>query len=433
MSTELVTLILFGGLILLLALGVRVFLALGIISIIVTFLVSGVNGLFMLATTTYKTITDTSLIAIPLFLLMANFLVHSGIADRLFDALSYWLSGVRGGLAIVSLGVCVALAMASGFTPGLITMGLIAVPAMLKRNYDKSLALGSVMAGGVLGDVIPPSLMMIIFGFITRVSIGKLFFGGFIPGFICAGVYSIYILTRSYLQPYIAPRVGEHVTWRLRWTSLREVVIPALIVIAVLGSIFAGIATPTEAAGVGAFAALLSLFVYRRFSQKVIVDSCIETIKISGMALWILVAATLFGQVYTSAGAQGMVMRIVEALEVNRWFILIGMQIILLIFGMFMDDFAIITICSPIFMPIALSLGFDPIWFGIIFILNMQIAYLTPPFGWCLILMKGIAPPEVSTTDIWRSVPPFVGMQLLVLIMVMVFPALAIWLPGKMM
>ncbi len=433
MSVELVTLILFGGLLLLLALGVRVFLALGIISILVTFLLSGTNGLFMLATTTYKTITNTALMAIPLFLLMANFLVHSGIADRLFDALSYWLSGVRGSLAVVSLGVCVVLAMASGFTPGLVTMGIIAVPAMLKRNYDKSLALGSVMAGGVLGDVIPPSLMMIIFGFITRMSIGKLFMGGVIPGFICAGIYTIYILTRSYLQPHIAPRVAENVTWRMRWVSLREVVIPVLIVLAVLGSIFAGIATPSEAAAVGACAALLSLFIYRQFSWKVLASSCRETIKITGMALWILVAATLFGQVYTSAGAQGMVMGIVEGLEVNRWLIIIGMQAILIIFGMFMDDFAIITICAPIFMPIALSLGFDPVWYGIIFILNMQMAYLTPPFGWCLILMKGIAPPEITTGDIWRSVPPFVGMQLLVLIMVMVFPVLAIWLPAKMM
>lgn len=432
MSTELVTLIMFGGLLLLLALGVHIFLALGLISLVVTLLISGVNGLFMIATTTYKTITDTSLTAIPLFLLMANFLVHSGIADRLFDALSYWLSGLRGSLALVSLGVCVALAMASGFTPGLITMGLIAVPAMLKRHYDKSLALGSVMAGGILGDIIPPSLMMIIFGFITRISIGKLFFGGFVPGFICAGIYAIYIIARSYLQPDIAPKVTENVTWRMRWASLREVVVPVLIVVAVLGSIFAGIATPSEAAGVGAFASLLSLFIYRRFSWKVLSNSCMETIKISGMALWILVAATLFGQVYTGAGAQGMVMGIVAGLQVNRWVIIIAMQIILLIFGMFMDDFAIITICAPIFMPIALSLGFDPLWFGIVFILNMQMAYMTPPFGWCLILMKGIAPPEVSTTDIWRSVPPFVGMQMLVLIIVMIFPPLAIWLPGKM-
>jgi len=433
MSIELVTLILFGGLILLLALGVRVFFALGVISILVTFLLSGVPGLLMVALTTYKTITNLALIIIPLFLLMANFLVHSGIADRLFHALGYWLSGFRGSLAVVSLGVCVALAMCSGFTPGLITMGLIAVPAMLKRNYDKSLALGSVMAGGILGDIIPPSLMMIIFGFITRLSIGKLFFGGAIPGFIAAGIYTLYIIIRSYFQPHLAPSVAENVTWRMRWTSLREVIIPVLLVIAVLGSIFMGIATPSEAAGVGALGALLSCFIYRRFSWKVLTTSCLETIKISGMALWILVAATLFGQVYTSAGAQGMLMGIVEGLEVNRWFILIGMQIILLIFGMFMDDFAIIIICAPIFMPIAISLGFDPIWFAIVFILNMQMAYMTPPFGWCLILMKGIAPPEITTGDIWRSVPPFVGMQLLVLVIVMVFPMLAMWLPGKMM
>ena len=433
MSVELVTLILFGGLLLLLALGVRVFLTLGIISVIITFLISGVNGLFMVATTTYKTITNDAVIAIPLFLLMGNFLVYSGIADRLFTALSYWLSGIRGSLAIVSLGVCVVLAMCSGFTPGLITMGLIAVPAMLKRNYDKSLVLGSVMAGGILGDVIPPSLMMIIFGSITRVSVGKLFMGGFIPGFICAAIYTLYILIRSYYQPHFAPRVAENVTWGMRWTSLKEIIIPALLVLAVLGSIFTGMATPSEAAGVGAFGALLSCFVYRRFSWKVLTTTCMETLKISGMALWILVVATLFGQVYTSGGAQGMVMGIVEGLQVNRWFILIAMQIILLIFGMFMDDFAIITICAPIFMPIALSLGFDPVWFAIVFILNMQIAYMSPPFGWCLILMKGIAPPEVSTADIWRSVPPFIGMQLLVLIIVMAFPPLAIWLPGKMM
>lgn len=433
MSAELVTLILFSGLILLLALGVRVFLAISVISIIVTFLLSGTDGLFMVALTTYKEITNTALITIPLFLLMGNFLVHSGIADRLFQALSYWLSGVRGSLAVVSLGVCVALAMASGFTPGLITMGLIAVPAMLKRHYDKSLALGSVMAGGILGDVIPPSLMMIIFGFTTRISVGKLFFGGAIPGFICAALYTIYILTRSYFQPHLAPRVAEDVTWGMRWTSLREVIVPLLLVVAVLGSIFTGMATPSEAAGVGAFGALLSCFIYRRFSWKVLTTSCLETIKISGMALWILVAATLFGQVYTSGGAQGMVMGIVGGLEVNRWFILIGMQLLLLIFGMFMDDFAVIIICAPIFMPIAISLGFDPIWFGIVFILNMQMAYMTPPFGWCLILMKGIAPPEVTTTDIWRSVPPFVAMQLLVLVMVMLLPQLALWLPGKMM
>jgi tripartite ATP-independent transporter DctM subunit len=431
-GAELATLILFGGLLVLLALGVRVFIALGIVCIITTLLVRGPTGLQMVGLTTYQKITDISLIAIPLFVFMGNLLVHSGISDRLFTALSHWLSKVRGGLAVVSMIICVILAMCSGFTPGLITMGLIAVPAMLKRHYDKSLTLGSVMAGGILGDVIPPSLMMIIMGSITRISIGKLFFGGAVPGFICAGIYIAYILIRSHFKPELAPVLEEKATWKMRWVSLREVILPALLVVLILGSIFTGIATPSEAAGVGAFGSLLCCILYRKFNWRVISSSCMETIKITGMALWILVTATLFGQVYASAGAQGMVMGLVEGLEVNRWFIIIAMQIILLAFGMFMDDFAIIIICAPIFMPIALSLGFDPIWFGIVFILNMQMAYMTPPFGWCLILMKGIAPPEVTTTDIWRSVPPFVAMQLLVLILTMVFPMLALWLPGKM-
>ena len=432
MSIELVTILLFGGLILLLALGVPVAFAIGGISVGFTFLLWGSKGLYTVVTTTISKITDPVLITIPLFLLMGNFLLHSGISDRLFQALSYWLSGLRGNLAIVSVGVCVALAMCSGFGPGILTLGLIAVPAMLKRRYDKSLALGSVMAGGVLGDIIPPSIIMIVFAYIARLSIGKLFFGGAIPGLICAGLYALYIAIRCYFRPQLAPKVAEDVSWKMRWASLREVIIPTLLVLMVLGSIFLGIATPTEAAGVGAIGAFLCCLIYRRFNWKMLMTSCLETMKISSMALWILVAATLFGVFYTSAGAQGLVMGLVEGLPVNPWLIIIGMQIVLLIFGMFMDDYAIIIICAPIFMPIAISLGFDPIWFAIVFILNMQVAYLTPPFGWALILMKGVAPPEITTGDIWRSVPPFVLIQLLVLVLVMLLPQLALWLPGKM-
>lgn len=433
MSAELATIVLFGGLLVLLALGVRVFIALGVISVIVSILIDGFGRLGVVGITVFREITSDSLIAIPLFVLMGNLLVHSGISDRLFTAISYWLSRVRGGLAVVSMIVCVVLAMCSGFSPGLITMGLVAVPAMLKRNYSKSLALGSVMAGGILGDVIPPSLMMIIMASIIReVSIGKLFAGGVLPGLICAGLYIVYMLIRSRLQPAYGPALEEEVTWRMRWVSLREIVIPALLIVAVLGSIFLGIATPSHAAGVGAFGALLCCIGYRKFNWQVISSSSMETLKVTGMVLWILVTATLFGNVYATAGAQGMVESLILGMEVNRWFLIIGMQVILLIFGMFMDDFAIIIICAPIFMPIAISLGFDPVWFGIVFILNMQVAYMTPPFGWCLIMMKGIAPPEVTTADIWRSVPPFVGMQVLVLVLTMVFPALALWLPGKM-
>jgi tripartite ATP-independent transporter DctM subunit len=433
MSIELVTVLLFGGLIFLLAIGVPVVFALGGICVLITFILGGTGDLYVVATTTYRQITDPGLITIPLFLLMGNFLIHSGISDRLFVALNHWLSAVRGGLAVVTIGVCVALAMCGGFGPGILTMGLIAVPAMLKLSYDKHLALGSVMAGGVLGEIIPPSIIMIIFAYISRMSIGKIFFGGAIPGLITACLYILYVTVRCYFQPHLAPMSAEKTTWKIRWRGLKDIIPPSLLVVLVLGSIFMGIATPTEAAGVGAFGAFLICIVYRKLTWKVITDSCLETMKISGMALWILVAATLFGVVYTSAGAQDMVMEIVENVPVNRWLILAAMQIILLVFGMFMDDYAVLTICAPIFIPIARFLGFDLVWFSIIFILNMQVAYLTPPFGWALILMRGVAPPEVHTKDIWRSIPPFVAIQLIVLILTMIFPQLALWLPRKML
>ncbi len=432
MSIELVSILLFGGLLLFISLGIPVVFALGGISVILTFLLEGYTGLYTVATTTYREITDPTLITIPLFLLMGNFLVHSGISDRLFRALGYWLSGLKGSLAIVSVAVCVVLAMCGGFGPGILTMGLIAVPAMIKYSYDKSLAVGSVMAGGVLGTIIPPSIIMIVFSFIARVSIGRLFFGGVLPGFICAFLFIIYIATRCYFQPHLAPKISEDITWRIRWTSLKDVALPSLLIVMVLGSIFSGMATPTEAAGIGAIGAIIICVIQHRFTRKVIFDSCLDTMRVSGMVLWILVAATLFGIFYTTAGAQSLMIEIVEGLQVSRWFILIGMQIILLIFGMFMDDYAVVTVCAPIFLPIAKSLGFDPIWFSIVFLLNMQVAYLTPPFGWALILMKGIAPPEVTTKDLWQSVPPFVGIQLIVLILTMVFPFLALWLPEMM-
>jgi tripartite ATP-independent transporter DctM subunit len=191
-------------------------------------------------------------------------------------------------------------------------------------------------------------------------------------------------------------------------------------------------ATPTEAAGVGALGSLILCVINRRFTWKVLVDSCLETFRVSGMALWILIAATLFGIFYTTAGAQSLVMDIVQSMPVSRWLILGAMQIILLIFGMFMDDYAVITICTPIFLPIAKLLNFDPIWFSIVFLLNMQVAYLTPPFGWALILMKGIAPKSVNTGDIWRAVPAFVGIQLIALILTIFFPQIALWLPERM-
>ena len=430
MSIELITFILFGGLLLLLALGIPVTFALGGITVVMTYILDGPDAVYTVATTTYQQMTSPTLMTIPLFLIMGNFLVQSGISERMYNGLSYWLSGLRGGLAIVSIGVCVSLAMCGGFGPGILTMGLVAVPAMLKHNYSKSIALGSVMAGGVLGEIIPPAIIMIIFAFIARISIGKLFFGGMVPGLILALLYVAYIVFIGIIRPNDLPKITIDVTWGMRWKALGEIFLPCMLVVLVLGSIFLGVATPTEAAGVGALGAIFICAVHRKLTWQVITDSCTETLKITGMALWILIPATLFGVFYASAGAQDMIMELIQSLEVNRWIVLICMQFVLLIFGMFMDDYAVVTICAPIMLPIARLLGFDPIWFSILFILNMQVAYLTPPFGWALIMMKGVAPAGITTRDIWRSVPPFVMIQLAVLLLVMIFPQIATWLPN---
>jgi tripartite ATP-independent transporter DctM subunit len=430
MSTELITLVLFSGLLLLLVVDIPVTFALGALTVVLTYLIEGPDALYTVATTTYQQITSPTLMTIPLFLIMGNFLVQSGISERMYNGLNYWLSGVRGGLAIVSIGVCVSLAMCGGFGPGILTMGLVAVPAMLKHGYSKQIALGSVMAGGVLGEIIPPAIIMIIFAFIARVSIGKLFFGGFVPGLILALLYTLYIVLLGLIKPGDLPKTQERVTWKMRFNALKEIFLPSALVVLVLGSIFMGIATPTEAAGVGAAGSIVICALHRRLTWDVVRQSCSATLKITGMALWILIPATLFGVFYASVGAQDMIMGFIDGLEVNRYFVLLAMQIILLAFGMFMDDYAVVTICAPIMLPIARLLGFDPIWFSVLFILNMQVAYLTPPFGWALIMMKGVAPASVTTRDIWRSVPPFVLIQLLVLVMVMVFPGIATWLPS---
>ncbi len=431
MSIELITIMLFSGLLLLLALGIPVTFALGTITIVLTYFIEGSDALYTVATTTYQQITSPTLMTIPLFLVMGNFLVQSGISERMYNGLNYWLSGVRGGLAIVSIGVCVSLAMCGGFGPGILTMGLVAVPAMLRHGYSKSIALGSVMAGGVLGEIIPPAIIMIIFAFIARVSIGKLFFGGFVPGMILAALYVCYIILVGIINPKALPKTTEVVTWEMRLNAFKEIFLPSMLVVLVLGSIFLGIATPTEAAGVGALGAIVICGLHRKLTWQVVKESCSVTLKITGMALWILIPATLFGVFYASVGAQDMIMEFIESLEVNRYIILIAMQMILMLFGMFMDDYAVVTICAPIMLPIARLLGFDTIWFSVLFILNMQMAYMTPPFGWALIMMKGVAPPEVTTRDIWRSVPPFVLIQFVVLVMVMIFPEIATWLPSK--
>lgn len=433
MSTELITILFFGSMLGALFLGVPIFISMGGVAAIFAVIFKGPNMLYVLPTSFYAQGTSMTLLTIPMFTLMGSFLVHSGVSEKMFKGLSLWVMGIRGGLAAASMLICVALAMCGGFGPGIITMGLIAVPAMLKYKYAPSISLGSVMAGGTLGEIIPPSIAMIIFADVGRMSIGKIFAAGVIPGFILASSFLMYILLLGVVRPNLVPSLAQEarVSWGEKILALRDVIVTLGFVGCVLGSIITGLATPTEAACVGAAGSVLICALYGRLTLDVVRDACQATLAIVGMVMWIIGTASLFNVVYTSIGAGAMIQGFIHGLEVNRWVILIAMQLILFIFGMFLDDAAIIILCAPIFLPIVKILGFDPYWFAIVFILNLQMAFLSPPFGYGLIMMKSVAPSSIRTVDLWRSVPPFMVLQLSVMIFVMVFPQLALWLPNK--
>jgi len=435
MSIEIITLLIFGTLFLLLALGVPVAFGLGAVGVGFTILLWGAPALFNMAVVIFKNMSSAVLLAVPLFLLMANFLQHSGIADTAYETAYRWMGPLRGGLAMGTVAICTMFAAMSGVSgAATVTMGLIAIPSMLKRNYNKLIAVGCVAAGGVLGIVIPPSVIMILYASFTRESVGGLFFGGIVPGVIVAILHMSYIGIRSYLQPNMAPAIApeDRVSWREKFVSLRAIILPILLIILVLGSIWTGAATPTEAAGVGALGAFICAAIYRRVNWQMLNDSIRTTLRITCMVMWIVAAATAFNSLYVAVGARELVTELILGLEVNRWFILVGMQLTLFFLGCIMDDYAIVMLAAPIYVPIIKILGFDPLWFGILFILNMQMAYLTPPYGFNLFYLRGIVPKGITMGDIYRSIVPFVAMQGIGLILVMIFPQLALFLPNRM-
>jgi len=436
MSIELMTLLLFGSLFLLLAVGMPVAFALAGATVVYGYILLGSKAFYIVTTHIYGSMLNEILLAIPLFFLMAHVLQHSGLADELYGTIHQWLGGIKGGLAMGTVIICTLFAAMSGISgAATVAMGLIALPAMLKRNYDKRIAVGCIAAGGVLGILIPPSVIMILYAMISRESVGGMFFGGVIPGLVLSGLFIIYIGIRSALQPHLGPPVPleERANLKQRIISLKSVVLPIALVVLVLGSIYTGAATPTEAAGVGAIGAFVCAIIYRRLNWRVLVDIVRGTFKVTGMVMWIVAAAAAFTGLYIALGAQALIIDVVTGLPVNPWAILIGIQAVLFLFGMFMDDFAIVMLCAPIFVPIVRALGFDTLWFGILFIVNMQMAFLTPPFGYNLFYLRGVAPKEVTMGDIYRSIIPFVGLQALGLALVMIFPKLALWLPSMML
>ncbi|RLC62653.1 MAG: TRAP transporter permease DctM/Q, partial [Chloroflexi bacterium] len=330
-------------------------------------------------------------------------------------------------------GVCATMAaMVGEVTPATLTMGTTALPAMLKRGYHKEMALGTIQAGAALGFLIPPSVQAVLYATIARESIGRFFAGGLIPGVILATMFVIYITVRSFLQPSLAPTVPleNRATWSRKFHSLRALVLPIFIVVMVLGSILGGLATPVEASSMGAVASIIAAAVSRRLTFQLLKDAFTYTLRLTAIGTWIFIAALAFGKVYQSLGAPELMQQMMDAAPGGALGVLIMMQLSYFFLGMILDDTAILFICLPLYIPLAISLGFDRVWFGVLYLVNMQMAFLTPPFGYCLFLMKSVVPRDITMGDIYRSVWPFVIVQMAALVICIAFPQIVLWLPN---
>ena len=434
MSVELVTLIMFGSLIVILMMGVPLAWCLGGIAVVVCYLLWGTEGLLLIVYNTFGCMWNIVLVAIPLFMCMGILMERSGIAEALFETMHRWSGSMRGGIAMGTVVICAVFAAMTGVTAAAtLTMGLIALPAMLKRDYDKSIALGCIAGPGTLGILIPPSIISILVALIGGVSVGKLFMAGIGPGLVLGGLFIGYIGIRAWLNPKLCPAHPEKFTLKEKLISLRTVILPVLIILSVLGSIFMGIATPTEAGSLGVVAVLIACAFHRRLNWKLIKETSMETFRITGLTMWIFFGAMAFAAVFARAGGAVFVTNIIMGLGLGPWGILIALNLVAFFLGCFLDNFAIIFILCPIAFPIIKSLGFDPIWFGILFVINMQIGYMTPPFGYQLFYLKSVSPPGITTLDIYKSVFPFLGVMIIGMVILMLFPQIALWLPNFMM
>ncbi|MDD4859561.1 MAG: TRAP transporter large permease subunit [Dehalococcoidales bacterium] len=433
MSTELTTVLLFGGMLVLLSTGAPFAFVIGGTALILTWVIWGAGGLNMAATQTLGTMRSTVLLALPLFYMMAEFLEKSGIADDLYELMYNLFGRIKGGLAVGTVLVCTIFAACAGISgAATVSMGLIALPSMLKRGYDKRIACGCISAGGALGVLIPPSVTFLIYGVMADVSVGRLFAGGLLPGFLLSFLFIAYILIRCNVSPLLGPAipVNERVPLLKVIPQFRALILPIGIAVAVMGSMLSGMATPTEAAAVGAVGAGISAAVKGRLNWRLISESSMETLRLTAMVLWIVVAASWFSTLYNGMGGPAYVKELVQSFGLNRFVVLIAIQFLLIVLGCVMETTGIIMITVPIFIPLILMFKFNPVWFGVLFVMNMEMGFLTPPFGVNLFYMKAVAPEGVTMLDLYKSIMPFVILQLTGLVIVMLFPQIALWLPN---
>lgn len=417
----------------LLALGVPLAFVSGSIAVVLAVANFGPNALFIVGSRTAEFLNSFALVAVPMFVLMASIMERSGVARDLYRAFHIWAGNLRGGVAVITTFVAVLLGATTGIIGGeIVLLGLIALPQMLKLGYDKKLAVGTITAGGSLGTMIPPSLILIFYGITAEVSISHLFLATVVPGLLLAGLYITYILIRCGFRPEMGPPLSEaerDMPLTEKLALLKGVALPLLVAGSVLISIYAGFASITESAAVGVAGTIFAAWLRGELSLRMISEALVQALKTCGMVFWLVFGTNALIGVYNLLGGIAFAKSLLAGISPEPAVVLLVMIAVFILLGFFIDWIGILFLTMPIFLPTLQTLGYDPIWFGIVFNLAMQIAYLTPPFGPACFYLKGAAPPEISLQDIFAAQWPFIGLQLMALIIVVLFPGLSLWLP----
>ena len=440
MSPEYLAIIMFVSLIGLIILGFHVAFVLGTLALIFGYLAWGTALIGMLPARTMTMMTSYEMGAITLFIFMGCILERAGIAERLYGTMHILMGNVKGGLLLGTMMICIIFAACTGIGgAAVIMMGLVAIPSMISRNYDKKMIAGTICAGGGLGVIIPPSIMLILYGPVSGIGIARLFVAAAVPGLIIGISYLIYIAVRCRLKPELGPPISEDVRMgiskkRLLFLTARDLLPPVVLILGVLGSIFFGVASPTEAAGVGAFLSLLLMFAYGRLNFSTMHAVLISMAKITGMVFLIMLFAGFFTTAFMALGGGEVLEKFIFGISGGgKLSTIVVMLIIILILGMFMDWIGTLLVIVPIFVPIIKSIGADPVWFAILFCITLQISYITPPFAYNIFFLKGIAPPEMTLNHIMRGCVPYIFIQIALLFLFYIVPELTLWLPRLLM
>ena len=432
MDVATLSLFLLVAILVLLAIGVPLGFATGFLGVVVLYQKFGIPGMGLVMQRIYGLCTDYVMISVPLFIFMASLLERSGIARDMYNSLNVWLYRLRGGVAVVTTVMAIIMAAMSGIIGGeIVLLGLVALPQMLRLGYDQNLSVGTICAGGSLGTMIPPSIVLIVYGLITETSIHSLFIAAVVPGLMLGGIYIIYIIVRVHLKPSLAPIDREQfkgMPLSEKVKSVKGVVPPVTLVFVVLGSIYGGVTSITEAAAMGVMGSLVVIYFRRELTYKMFKEALTETFRSVGTIIWVTFGATVLAGAYNLSGGPTYVANSIIGMELPPLGIMLLIMAIFLLLGMFMDWIGIVLLTMPVFLPLVLKLGYDPIWFGILFCINMQVSFLSPPFGPAAFYLKSVCPPHIELFDIFRGFGPFIVLQLIVLFSVLLFPEIALWL-----